>query len=89
MAYTTTSSVKRSAHSGGSRDSLNQLQQPTYSQQQPSYSHAQQSHIYEEQPYYANEQSISRQNIGGESRRPGEVCNVFFLILLFSNKYDE
>jgi len=31
-------------------------------------------HIYEEQPYYANEPPITRQNIGGDSRRSGGVC---------------
>jgi hypothetical protein len=73
MAYTTTSSTKRTIYSGGSRGSN---QQPTYSQQQPKYSHAQEHQVYEEQPYYSNEQVISRQSASGDNRRTGGVCNV-------------
>jgi hypothetical protein len=82
MAYTSTSSIKRTINSGGSRDSINQYQQPLYSLHQPSYSHAQERHIYEEQPYYSNEQTISRQSIGGDTRRPGGVCYVLFFFFL-------
>ena len=82
MAYTGTSSTKRTIYSGGSGGSFQQQptysqQQPTYSQQHPSYSHAQEHHVYEEQPYYANEQTISRQSVGADTRRTGGVCNIF------------
>lgn len=75
MAYTTTSSSKRTLYSGDPRGS-SQLQKPTYSQQQPSYSHAEEHHVYEEQPYYTNEPTISRQSISGDTRRTGGVCDV-------------
>jgi hypothetical protein len=77
MAYISTSPTKRTTSSGSSRTNF-QNQQPTYSQQQPSYSQAQEHHIYEEQPYYSNEPNTSRQSIGGENRRTGGVCHVFF-----------
>jgi hypothetical protein len=76
MAYTTANSTKRTIYSGSSRGNL-QHEKPTYSQQQPSYSHAQEHHVYEEQPHYSNEQTISRQSIGGDNRRSGGVCNIF------------
>lgn len=53
MAYNTTGSTYRATRSGDSRNSF---------QQQPD------EHIYEEQPY-VNDRPISRQSIGGESRR--------------------
>jgi hypothetical protein len=78
MAYTSTSPTKRTTSAGSSRTNF-QHQQPTYSQQQqPSYSQAQEHHIYEEQPYYSNEPNISGQSIGGENRRTGGVCHIFF-----------
>ena len=69
MAYTTTGSTKRTLYTGGSKGNVQH--------QQPTYSHAQEHHIYEEQPYYSNEQTISRQSAGSDSRRTGGVSNVF------------
>lgn len=82
MAYANTSSSKRTLYSSGSRGS-NQLQQPTYS-------HAQEHHVYEEQPYYSNEQTTPRQNIGGDNRRSGGVCDVliFFFLLKITIDFD-
>ncbi len=73
MAYTNIGSTKRTTHLSSSRGNL---QQPTYSQKQPSYSHAQEHHIFEEQPYYSNEQTTSRQSMGGDNRRTGGVSSI-------------
>jgi hypothetical protein len=94
MAYTGTNSIKRTIYPSGSQESLRQQkplytqqqqiysqQQPIYSQQQPTYSVAQERHIYEEQPYYSNEQTISRQSVGGDIHRSDGVCDVLFFIL--------
>ncbi len=79
MAYTTTSSNKRTTYTNSSRGDI-PTQIPIYSQQKPSYSHAKEHQIREEQPYYSNEQTSSRQSIGGDNRRAGGVCNIFIFV---------
>ncbi len=47
----------------------------------------QDQHIYEEQPYYANERPLTRQSIGGDSRRTAGVCSSF-IRLVKKNQYE-